>query len=230
MAIARGTGPTECIPRRKAWFFSPSLRGKHLGDSYYQRLLKNTSALSQNTYLCGKNSYMCLHSTPALKSLKRKRHAFGGGLVTHNKTYLLKWLLSGVLKAAPRLCFMAALHGAWVLTAPDSGPTSFLTKANPNLPQQPAPAFLPGPETRPRFLSTCRRRKDSGERLPEHTLLVHPACDSLKEWCMDGSERGRWPQLQLSPDMGRQGRPGPADMWLWRGWSPDKTLSFSSVV
>lgn len=67
----------------------------------------------------------------------------------------------------------------------------------------------PGPESGLRFLSICHSRKASGKLLPEHTLLVHPASDSSKEWWMDRSARGRWPELQLFTGPGVTGQTSP---------------------
>lgn len=76
--------------------------------------LKNTSALSQNTYICGRNIYVCLPSAPALRFLKRRRHAFGRSFTTPNKTYILKLLLNAGLEVSLR-CGVLWLH----LTGPE---------------------------------------------------------------------------------------------------------------
>lgn len=69
-----------------------------------------------------------------------------------------------------------------------------------------------------RFLSTCHSRKGSGKLLPEHTLLVRPGSDSSQEWCMDVSEKGRWPSTTaLCRTWGDVADLAPADTRLWRG-------------
>lgn len=145
------------------------------------------------TCVCGRSILLCVSIFYTwIEILKRNLCDLGRSIVIHNykNKYLMYYQAQclGFVRLLP--WFTALFYRARVLTS--NGFVLFpfwKKKANPNLLQQPVPAFLSRPRVRPVSFPYVT----VGKLLPEHALLVHPASDNSKEWCMDISERGRWP-------------------------------------
>lgn len=146
---------------------------------------------------------MCLAFPPALgwkrkrREREKKNNARGRSFMTENKAQTLQLLLNSIHQA-----LVSCRVWSCCVTEPESWHrvewdlvfTSFLEDANLNLLQQPASVFLPRAGNQsPVSFPHVRVGRTLGKLLPEHTLRVHPTADSLKEWCMDMAERGRWP-------------------------------------